>query len=176
MTHAKHRDLTGSFRNRLGSFGVTAVIGLFGGTALMQQCAPPPPPPPIVHVQGVQSNVVNSVNQQRANAGIGGVTVDARLTNAAQSHANDMANRRVMTHTGANGSNGGQRITAQGYGWSRWAENVAAGQTTPEQVMNAWMNSSGHRANILDGRLVNIGVAAATGSDGVTYWAMVLGA
>jgi uncharacterized protein YkwD len=82
----------------------------------------------------------------------------------------------VMTHTGTGRTTAGDRINAAGYGWTTWAENVAAGQTTPAEVMSAWMNSPGHRANILNGNMVNIGVAAAVGANGVTYWAMVLAA
>ena len=63
-----------------------------------------------------------------------------------------------------------------GYGWTTWAENAAAGQQTPADVMNSWMNSAGHRANILNGSMIDIGVAAAAGSNGVTYWVMVLAA
>lgn len=163
---------TGSLGNRLGSFGVTALIGVFSVGGMLQQCEPTAPPP-IVQVEGVQTAVVDAVNRHRASAGVASIVVDSRLTGAAQSHANDMAARGVMTHTGSDGSNAGQRITAYGYGWSMWAENVAGGQKTPDEVMTAWMNSDGHRRNILDGRLVNIGVAAATGSNGVTYWAMV---
>lgn len=139
---------------------------------LVQQCAPAPAPS--VEVAGMQDPVVASVNWHRANAGLGGLTVDARLSKAAQGHSLDMANRQTMTHTGSDGLNAGQRIWLNGYGAWTWAENVAAGQVTPDQVMQAWMNSSGHRRNILNGRMVNIGVGAAQGSNGVIYWTMVL--
>jgi uncharacterized protein YkwD len=157
---------------RLGAFSITILLGLAGMGGLVQQCAPPAAA--IVQIEGVQDAAVGSTNWHRTNAGRSALAIDARLTAAAQSHANDMANRRVMTHVGADRSNGGQRIWRQGYGAVTWAENVAAGQTTPEQVVQAWMNSSGHRANILNDRMVHIGVAAARGSNGVTYWTMVL--
>lgn len=173
MNHPNRRRF--AFGNRLGAFGITAAIGLFGVGGALQQCAPPPAPV-IVQIGGVESAVVNGANQHRANAGVRALTVDSRLTSAAQSHANDMANRGRMTHTGSNGSNAGARIHVYGYGWTTWAENVAAGQTTADQVLSAWMNSSGHRRNILNGNMVNIGVAAAKGPNGVTYWTMVLAA
>lgn len=162
--------------DNVGAFGMTAALGLVGLGTVVQQCAPPPPPPPIVQVEGVQSGAVNAVNGSRAGAGLPPLVVDSRLTSAAQRHANDMANRRLMTHTGSDGSNAGQRIAMYGYGASMWAENVAAGYATAADVVNAWMNSSGHRANILNSQLVNIGVAAATGSNGVVYWSMVFAA
>jgi len=176
MNSSVHRTI-GRRRNHLGSFGMTAVIGLSSLGGLVQQCAPAPAPAPvIVQVGGVENTVVTTANQHRASSGASALVVDSRLTSAAQGHADDMANRRVMTHTGSNRSNAGQRIAVYGYGASTWAENVAAGQTTPEQVVAAWMNSAGHRQNILNGSLVNIGVAAAKGTNGVTYWAMVLAA
>jgi uncharacterized protein YkwD len=162
-------------QQHLGAFGMTAALGVFGFAAVAPKCAPPPPPP-IVQVADVQDSVVASVNQYRAGAGLGPVVVDARLTGAAQSHANDMAQRQLLTHTGSDGSNAGARISARGYGWTTWAENAAAGQPTPADVMNSWMNSPGHATNMRNGTVVNIGVAAAVGSNGVTYWVMVLAA
>ena len=115
-------------RHNLGAFGMTAALGLFSVGGLANRCAPAPPP--IEQVANVQQPVVDVANQHRTQAGLGAVSIDQRLTNAAQSHANDMAARSVMTHTGAGGTNAGQRINAAGYGWTTWAENVAAGQTT----------------------------------------------
>ncbi len=162
----------------LGAFGMTAAIGVLGLGAVAQQCAPAPAPspPPIVQVAGVQDGAVSSVNRHRTAVGLTPLVVDSRLTSAAQSHANDMASRRVMSHTGSNGSNAGQRIAVYGYGAAMWAENVAAGYATAADAVNAWMNSSGHRANIVNNQLVNIGVAAATGSNGIVYWSMVFAA
>ncbi len=171
MKHTPLQRVSRWSLGNLGAFGMTAALGLLGLGAVAQQCAPPPPP--LVQVAGVQDGAVNSVNGHRTAAGLVPLAADSRLTSAAQSHANDMANRRVMTHTGSDRSNAGQRIAVHGYGATMWAENVAAGQATAADAVNAWMNSSGHRANILNKQLVNIGVAAATGSNGVTYWTMV---
>ena len=161
--------------DHLGAFGMTAVIGLFSVGGALQQCAPAPTPA-IVQVENVQDAVVRSTNERRATAGLAGVSIDSRLTGAAQSHANDIARRQTLTHTGSDGSNAGTRIQRSGYGWTTWAENAAAGQPTAADVMSAWMSSSGHRANILNAKMVNIGVAAAVGANGVTYWVMVLAA
>ncbi len=165
------------FQHHLGAFGMTAALGLFGFAAVAPKCAPPPRlRRPSCRWPTCRIPSSPSVNQYRAEAGLGPVTVDARLTGAAQSHANDLAQRQVLTHTGADGSNAGARISAQGYGWRTWAENAAAGQPTPADVMNSWINSPGHAANMRNGSMVNIGVAAAQGSNGVTYWVMVLAA
>jgi uncharacterized protein YkwD len=159
---------------RLRTYGITAALGVFTMGGVLPQCEPPPPPPPVVQVSDVQNAVVATVNQHRAQAGRAGVAIDARLTAAAQGHSDDMARRQTMTHSGGDGSDGGTRVRNAGYGWSTWGENVAAGQSAPAEVMSAWLNSPGHRANILNGGMVHIGVAATTGSNGVIYWSMVL--
>lgn len=182
MTRTHFQRLSRWSVGNLGAFGMTAALGLIGVGVIAPQCAPPPPPasPPAlvagVQVAGVQDGALALTNERRIAAGLDPLVVDARLTGAAQSHANDMATRQVMTHSGSDNSNAGQRIAVQGYGATAWAENVASGQTTASDAVNAWMNSSGHRANILNQRYVNIGVAAATDSKGVTYWTMVLAA
>ncbi len=120
--------------------------------------------------------VVNLTNQHRANAGLAPLSVDSRLNAAAQAHSAEQASRNLMTHTGANGSNPGARIRAAGYAPSTWGENVAAGYVSAADVTNGWMNSPGHRANILNGRFTQIGVAAVAASNGTIYWTMVLAA
>src|SRR5262245_22888855 len=86
-------------RHRLGAYGMTAALGLFTAGGLVPQCAPPPPP--VTAVANVQDTSVALVNQHRAAAGVAPVSVDARLTRAAQDHSNYMAQKRLMTHTGA---------------------------------------------------------------------------
>lgn len=160
---------------RIRTYGITAALGVFTIGGVVPQCAPAPPPA-VVQMTNVQQTVVNSVNEHRANAGRRPVAVDARLTAAAQGHSDHMARERIMTHIGAGWTDGGMRITSSGYRWRTWAENVAAGQATPADVMAAWMASPGHRANILQDRVVHIGVAATKASNGVVYWTMVLAA
>jgi len=110
---------------------------------------------------------VDLVNAERAKAGCSPVTLEARLTQAAQAHSEDMAAHQNMSHTGSDGSSPGDRITRAGYDWRAYGENVAYGYATPEQVMDAWMNSPGHRANILDCDYQEIGVGHAQPGD---YW------
>lgn len=102
--------------------------------------------------------IVNLTNQERLRAGCAPLTVNVQLTQAAQGHSQDMALRDFFSHTGSNGSSPADRINATGYRWSRWGENIAAGYSTPAAAMNAWMNSSGHRANILNCNFTEIGV------------------
>ncbi|MFI6819375.1 CAP domain-containing protein [Micromonospora sp. NPDC050187] len=120
-----------------------------------------------------QAQVVALVNAERAKAGCGAVSVDAKLTTAAQRHSDDQAANRKMSHTGSDGSNVGDRLDRVGYDWRGYGENVAWNQQTPAAVMSAWMNSSGHRANILNCAFTEIGVGVAR-SNG-PYWTQVFG-
>ncbi len=77
---------------------------------------------------------------------------------AARQHSTDMGVNDVWSHTGSDGSSPGDRISAAGYGSSHWGENIAAGHNSPEAVMNTWMNSPGHRENMLTCAFQHIGV------------------
>ncbi len=121
------------------------------------------------------AQVVALVNKERANAGCGPLTEDAQLNKAAQGHSDDMAARDFFDHTNPDGADPGQRITAAGYTWSTYGENIAQGQQTPEAVMDSWMNSPGHRANILNCSFKDIGVGVHTGSGG-PWWTQDFGA
>ena len=126
----------------------------------------PPPATPSTPAE----TVINLANAERVKAGCQPLLISSQLTAAAQGHTADMANTNVMTHTGSNGSSPWDRINATGYQFRAAAENVAMGYGTPEEVMNGWMGSAGHRANILNCDLREIGVGYATSSDGTAYW------
>jgi uncharacterized protein YkwD len=102
---------------------------------------------------------------------------DATLDATAAAHAKDMARRGKMTHDGSDGSTPAERATRAGYPWKFVAENVAAGQTTADEVVATWLASPGHCANIMNPDLREMGIAFAfdaTKPDG-TYWTQVLG-
>lgn len=124
------------------------------------------------------SRVLELVNQHRATAGLSPLIRAAELDSAAQRHSNDMATNNFMSHTGSDGSTPGQRITAAGYSWTTYGENVAAGYTTADAVVTGWMNSSGHRANILNGNFKEIGIAVVyrAGTTYGYYWTQDFGA
>ncbi|QOC94874.1 hypothetical protein D0Q02_04895 [Micromonospora craniellae] len=117
------------------------------------------------------AEVVRLVNAERAKEGCGALSIDDKLMTAAQRHSQDQADTRNMSHTGSDGSNPGDRIDRVGYTWRTYGENVAWNQRTPAAVMNAWMNSEGHRANILNCAFTEIGVGVAS-SNG-PYWTQV---
>ncbi|MFI6417324.1 CAP domain-containing protein [Streptomyces sp. NPDC050842] len=118
--------------------------------------------------------VVALVNAERAKAGCGPLSANATLTKAAQGHSEDMAARDFFDHTNPDGDGPGERVTAAGYPWSTYGENIAMGQSTPEDVMDSWMNSPGHRANILNCSFKEIGIGIH--SEGGPYWTQVFGA
>lgn len=118
--------------------------------------------------------VVSLTNAERSKSGCGALTVDSQLQAAAQGHSDDMVARKFFDHTNPSGKSPGDRITAAGYRWSTYGENIAYGQRTPAAVMSAWMNSSGHRANILNCRFKNIGVGV-TLKSGTPYWTQNFG-
>ncbi|MFF8432094.1 sigma-70 family RNA polymerase sigma factor [Streptomyces sp. NPDC016566] len=124
---------------------------------------------------GDVAQVVALVNKERAAAGCGPLTENAQLEKAAQAHSDDMAARNFFDHTNPDGADPGQRITAAGYRWSTYGENIAMGQQTPQSVMDSWMNSPGHRANILNCSFKEIGVGVHKGSGG-PWWTQDFGA
>ncbi|AXI89587.1 CAP domain-containing protein [Streptomyces griseoincarnatus] len=127
-------------------------------------------PKPTATASGAVARVVELVNAERAEAGCAPVTANSTLNAAAQRHSEDMASTGTMSHTGSDGSDPGERITRAGYAWSTYGENVAYGYSTPEQVMQGWMTSPGHKANILNCSFREIGV----GLSG-TYWTQDFG-
>ena len=110
------------------------------------------------------------VNQFRAGM-CDPLAVDNRLTTAAQGHSTDMSKRDYFDHTTPDGVTFDQRIKTAGYP-SPAAENIAQGQRSAEQVMQSWMQSPGHRNNIMNCRYTTIGVAVDTNG---WYWTQDFG-
>jgi uncharacterized YkwD family protein len=121
------------------------------------------------------AQVVDLTNQQRAANGCGALKVNPTLTQVAQAHSADMAANNYFSHDSQNGASPFDRMSAAGYRFSAAAENIAAGQRTPGDVVTAWMNSEGHRANILNCTYTEIGVGYATGGSYGTYWTQDFG-
>lgn len=107
----------------------------------------------------------------------GALAWEARLTQAADAHSQDMATRNYFSHTGAGGSTVGDRVSATGYTWQTVGENIAAGHRAVDEVMNGWMRSDGHCANIMNPRFTEVGVACVptNRTQYPTYWTMNLG-
>ncbi|WP_218783085.1 CAP domain-containing protein, partial [Streptomyces sp. BR123] len=135
--------------------------------------APVAPKASAAPASGAVAEVLALVNQERAAVGCPALTLNAKLTAAAQSHSQDMAAHADMSHTGSDGSDPGQRITRAGYTWSTYGENVAYGYSSPAAVMEGWMNSPGHKRNILDCSFKEIGIGYAQPNH---YWTQDFGA
>ncbi|WP_371619208.1 sigma-70 family RNA polymerase sigma factor [Streptomyces sp. NBC_00454] len=137
--------------------------------------SPAKPPAPAPAGGGAAAQVIALVNSERAAAGCGPLKDDAQLRTAAQGHSDDMAQRNYFSHTDPDGGDPGKRTTAAGYRWSTYGENIAMGQQTPQQVMDAWMKSQGHRENILNCSFKDIGVGIHQGPGG-PWWTQNFGA
>ncbi|MEU3912918.1 sigma-70 family RNA polymerase sigma factor [Streptomyces sp. NPDC029721] len=135
----------------------------------------PAPPAPAPAPAGVVGQVIALVNSERAAAGCGPLKEDAQLDRAAQGHSDDMARRGFFDHTNPDGADPGDRTTAAGYRWSTYGENIAKGQQTAQDVMDSWMKSPGHRANILNCSFKDIGVGMHPGAGG-PWWTQNFGA
>ncbi len=123
----------------------------------------------------IEREVVNLVNAERESRGIPTLIVNYQLQEAAWKHSEHMARNKVLCHSGCGDGDPASRIRATGYKAATWGENVASGQRTSTQVMNAWMNSSGHRRNILNPDFTDIGVAYAVGGLYGNSWTQVFG-
>jgi uncharacterized protein YkwD len=135
-----------------------------------------PVPPPATDLPSFETEVLALTNAARLSHGCHALRMDNRLRTAARDHTLDMARYGYMDHTGRDGSDPGRRIGATGYPLvGGWAENIARGYPDPEAVMQAWLDSPGHRANILNCGLKAIGVGAAKSATGEVYWTQDFG-
>ncbi|HSO18564.1 MAG TPA: CAP domain-containing protein, partial [Desulfosarcina sp.] len=125
----------------------------------------------------LEDEVVALVNLERQVANLHPLASDSALASAALGHSTDMAQQNYFSHDSLDGRKFYQRITAAGYTYSTCGENIAAGYSTPQAVMNGWMNSPGHRANILHSTFCDIGVGHAyrAGSTYGHYWTQDFG-
>ncbi|MFJ7069675.1 CAP domain-containing protein [Streptomyces sp. NPDC101115] len=115
------------------------------------------------------SQVLTLVNAERKKAGCGPLRSDSRLKAAAQRHADDMASHDYYAHAGQDGRNAGDRITSAGYSWASWGENIHRGPHSPAQAVDEWMNSEGHRRNILNCSFEDLGVGVNLTANG-PWW------
>lgn len=112
--------------------------------------------------------IVNLVNEERAKAGLSALTLDTEITAVANVRAKEI--KQLFSHTRPDGSSFSTALKEQGVTFRGSGENIAWGQKTPEQVMNGWMNSDGHRANILNENFKNIGIGHYQDENGTNHW------
>ncbi len=163
-----------SFSTKLVSDVSSNVVSV----AVPQASTPEPIQKPIQTSPSVNSftqQVLDLTNTERTKAGLKPLRLNEKLNQSAQAHSQDMALGDYFSHTGANGSNAGDRAASAGYKYSSLGENIAAGYITPQEVVQAWMKSPGHRANIMNASYQELGVgyyylANDTGSVNYNYY------
>lgn len=184
----------------LFALGVSALIAACGGggdaapapTPAPTPASPAPGPAPAAAatcaLPDFQATAMARVNQWRASGADCGpqgrfnattaLAWNDRLTQAATAHSQDMAANNFFSHTGSGGSTLAGRVDAAGYAWGSLGENIAAGQGSVQQVVDGWIASPGHCANLLNPGFTEVGLACVRGTAGntyPTYWTMDLG-
>ncbi len=114
--------------------------------------------------------VLDLVNQERSKQGLQPLTLSEKLTSIANTKAQDMADKNYFDHTSPTYGSPFEMLEHFGVSYKAAGENIAAGQKSAEQVMNDWMNSSGHRANILNENYTELGVGYVQGGSYGTEW------
>jgi len=127
---------------------------------------------------GITGSIVQLTNAERSKAGLAPFRTSTPLMQAAQIQAEQMARLGRLEHelSGAKYPTPADRLAAVGYRWQSYGENIAMGQTSAAAVLDSWMHSSGHRANILNSRYHEIGVGYARDSAGRPYYVQVFAA
>lgn len=151
-------------------------------TAEPEPPPPPPAPPPaeppseveVDESTAFEDEVTELTNAHREAAGCAELGTDDRLRSAARGHSQDMAANDYFSHTGLDGRSPFDRMADAGYPEPA-GENIALGYRTPADVMDGWMNSEGHRDNLLNCSHEAIGVGLVYDADGRPYWTQVFG-
>jgi len=118
----------------------------------------------------LEDQVIELVNKERTSRGLQPLKKNWEVCRVARYKSQDMINKGYFSHTSPTYGSPFNMMENFGIRFSAAGENIAYGQKTPQEVMNAWMNSPGHRANILSAAYTPIGVGAATASNGTLYW------
>ncbi len=131
---------------------------------------PAPATPASGTLNAYEQQVVDLVNKERAAAGLSALKVNATLANVAETKAADLRDENYFDHQSPKYGSPFDMMHQFGITYTSAGENIAKGQRTPDEVMNGWMNSPGHRANILNSSYTEIGVGYVTDSNGTGYW------
>ncbi|MBM7609434.1 SafA/ExsA family spore coat assembly protein [Ureibacillus composti] len=117
--------------------------------------------------QAIEQEVIRLVNVERANAGLPALKYDWELARVAEHKSQDMADKNYFSHTSPTYGSPFNMMKNYGINYRSAGENIAQGQKTAAQVVDAWMNSEGHRANILNKNYTHIGVGYVANGN---YW------
>ena len=117
-----------------------------------------------------QKEVVRLVNVERQKQGLGKLSLNAKLSNVATLKSPDMINKNYFDHTSPTYGSPFDMMKQFNISYKTAGENIAKGQKTPAEVVKAWMNSQGHRENILNKNYTEIGIGVAKDANGTLYW------
>ncbi|HDX7083245.1 TPA: sporulation protein [Clostridioides difficile] len=120
-----------------------------------------------------QKEVVDLVNVERAKAGLNPLTLDSSISSVATKKSQDMIDNNYFSHNSPTYGSPFDMLKKFGISYKTAGENIAMGQKTPKEVVNAWMNSEGHRKNIMNPNFSKIGVGVAQKSGGSIYWTQI---
>ncbi|TCN22228.1 spore coat assembly protein SafA/uncharacterized YkwD family protein [Mesobacillus foraminis] len=126
--------------------------------------------PDISATKNIESQVIQLTNQERAKHGLRPLAANWELSRVARYKSADMRDKNYFSHTSPTYGSPFTMIKNFGIAYRSAGENIAAGQRTPQEVVNSWMNSPGHRANILNSSYTHIGVGHASGGSYGHYW------
>lgn len=161
----------------MGSLLAGASLLATAGLALVVGQALADSPPASVDQAAYEARVLDLTNAERDKAGVAPLTLNPQLQDSANAYSQVLASSGCFAHTCGPVPDFADRDAAAGYvAWTTIGENLAAGYSTPEAVMDGWMNSPDHRSNILSTEFTDIGIAVTTGNTpfGV-YWAQEFG-
>jgi uncharacterized protein YkwD len=146
-----------------------------GGGAAGSAPAPAAPPSdgggdPGDGPSALEAEILDLVNAERTSRGLAALAWHPGAADVARAHSTDMAARDFFDHVNPDGLDPGDRLAAAGIHPSAWGENIAAGYPDAASVMDAWMNSPGHRANILNPIYTHLGVGICDAGSMAPYW------
>lgn len=129
-----------------------------------------PEPAETIDIETYRKRVIDLVNFERTAVGVSELSEDSELDKIAQAHSEDMVVNNFFDHINLNGESPFDRMRRFGVTYMYAAENIAYGQNSPEEVVETWMNSEGHKQNILSNKYNHIGVGVAQNERGIIYW------
>nr|WP_230190699.1 CAP domain-containing protein [Paenibacillus sp. CECT 9249] len=153
-THSGHAAPTSTLTQTSSISTVDA-----GKTPMTAKQIPNVPSQPAANPTGFAQQVLDLVNRERTNAGLKSLSMNASLSGVAMAKAQDMYNNNYFDHQSPTYGSPFDMMKKFGISYNSAGENIAKGQTSPTEVMNQWMSSPDHRANILNGNYTQIGIA-----------------
>lgn len=126
--------------------------------------------PTMTAINNMENEVIRLTNIERSKRGLAALKANWQLSRCARYKSQDMINKNYFAHQSPTYGSPFDMIQSFGMSMAAGGENIAMGQRTPQEVMTAWMNSPGHRSNILSTAYTEIGVGCAKSSNGTYYW------